>query len=61
MVSERPPAASGSAIRRAGAMIGIVILLVLALGLMWRVYLHHQRSRSLPDEPSLVTIRHFLA
>ena len=35
-------------------MIAIIVLLGLALAMMWRVYLHHQRSIADPDEPALV-------
>lgn len=37
-------------------MVGIVLVLALAIALMWRVYRHHERSRSVPDEPSLVRL-----
>lgn len=47
----RPP---GGILRRAAAMIAIVILLGLSLAMMWRVYQHHERSIALPDEPALV-------
>lgn len=40
--------------RRAGAMAGIVILIALALALIWRVYLHRERTDDRPDEPELV-------
>jgi hypothetical protein len=51
------PAPPVSAARRLAAMIGIVILLGLAGALIWRVYLHHERSNSLHGEPDLVAIR----
>jgi hypothetical protein len=37
--------------RRLAALAGMVILLVLALTLLWRVYLHHIRVN--PDEPEM--------
>ena len=40
--------------RRTGAMIGIVVLIALALMLVWRVYLHHERTDEFGDEPALV-------
>jgi hypothetical protein len=51
-----PVAAPPGMFRRITAMIGIVIVIALALGLMWRVYLHHENSRTLPDEPTLVSL-----
>lgn len=39
-------------------MIGMVVIVALALSLMWRVYRHHERSRSTPDQPSLVSLSH---
>ena len=47
----RPP---GGIFRRTAAMLAIVLLLGLALAMMWRVYLHHERSIAVPDEPALV-------
>lgn len=47
----RPPA---GILRRAAAMIAIVLLLGLALAMMWRVYLHHGRLIAVPEEPALV-------
>lgn len=44
-------------LRRFGAMIGIAVILALVLALMWRVYLHRERSRMPPDEPALVSLR----
>jgi hypothetical protein len=41
-------------VRRAAAMMTMLILLGLALAMMWRVYLHHERSIGIPDEPALV-------
>jgi hypothetical protein len=41
-------------VRRAAAMIAMLILVGLALAMMWRVYLHHERSIAVPDEPALV-------
>lgn len=40
--------------RRTGAVVGIVLLIALALMLMWRVYLHHERTDDFGDEPALV-------
>ncbi|HUP49630.1 MAG TPA: hypothetical protein VNA04_12665 [Thermoanaerobaculia bacterium] len=51
-----PVAGPGSVARRVSAMLGIVVVIGLALALMWRVYLHHQRSRMPPDEPTLVSL-----
>ena len=35
-------------------MIGLVVLIALAVALMWRVYLHHERTDELADEPAFV-------
>lgn len=51
-----PVAQPDGMLRRLTAMIGIVILLGLALALMWRVYLHHERSLTPSDEPALVSL-----
>jgi hypothetical protein len=40
--------------RRLAALAGILILLVLALTLLWRVYLHHIRVN--PDETGLTDL-----
>lgn len=41
--------------RRISALLGIVAILGLALVLLWRVYLHHERAFH-PEEPTLVSI-----
>ena len=41
--------------RRISALLGIVAILGLALVLVWRVYLHHERAFH-PEEPSLVSL-----
>jgi hypothetical protein len=53
-VQGTPVADPPGMVRRIFAMIAIVILLGLALAMMWRVYLHHERSIADPDEPALV-------
>lgn len=41
--------------RRVTALVGIVVIIGLALILMWRVYLHHERTRQ-GEEPTLVAL-----
>ena len=41
--------------RRISALLGIVAIVGLALVLMWRVYLHHERAFH-PEEPTLVSL-----
>jgi hypothetical protein len=43
--------------RRIAAALGIVILLVLAGALLWRVYVHHTRAEPYnSDEPAVVEL-----
>jgi hypothetical protein len=37
-------------LRRAGAMIGMVVVIALALALVWQVYLHRDQSGHTQDE-----------
>lgn len=37
-------------------MIGMLVVVALALGLMWRVYLHHEDSHAPADAPTLVAL-----
>jgi len=39
--------------RRISAILGILIIVVLAVALMWRVYLHH-RAGGGDDEPGII-------
>jgi hypothetical protein len=41
--------------RRHGALVALIVTIALALGLMWRVYVHHKRSEH-RDEPAVVAI-----
>jgi hypothetical protein len=41
--------------RRIGAALGIVLILGLALLLLWRVYIHHERTR-FHDDPVIVSL-----
>jgi hypothetical protein len=42
--------------RRIGAMIGIVVILILVAGLVWSVYLHHERAGRVDDESTMVSV-----
>jgi hypothetical protein len=40
--------------RKVSAIIGMVVIVGLAVALMWRVYLHHQRVHEVEEEPAVV-------
>lgn len=46
--------------RRLGAAVGMLVVAGLALTLMWRVYLHHQRAED-REEPTVVSLPHAAA
>ena len=37
-------------------MLGIVVILVLVIGLVWSVYLHHERAGQVDDETTMVRV-----
>ena len=50
-----PVARSGGVFRRVLAFVAIVIIVLLALTVIWRVYLHHQSDEP-RDEPTIVEL-----
>lgn len=42
--------------RRVSAALGIAVIVGLAVLLMWRVYLHHERVRDVEEEPAIVEL-----
>lgn len=42
--------------RRAAALLGMLVLVLLAATLLWRVYRHHEDAERYSDEPAVVRL-----
>lgn len=42
--------------RRAAALLGMFVLIVLAATLLWRVYRHHEGAEQYSEEPAVVRL-----